>query len=163
MEPVEASARPKLPARVPATELDRKSPHQPKDSAPIAPGNLISAEVKSSRMGSFSVTITNMPMGAAITGSGKASSAQQSSAEWIAEASYGARFTASGFQLGLLRVRLYRADRHLLCEYRRRDWTNRIVCIQSKPRLDHDEHQRGCCESGAPSVSQTAQAFLSHG
>ena len=58
------------------------------DSVPVAPGNLVSAEVKSAGKGSFTVTITNVSTGATFTGSGKVASADQSSAEWIAEAPY---------------------------------------------------------------------------
>jgi len=59
------------------------------DSVPVAPGNVVSAEVKAIGKGSFTVTITNVSTRVSFTGSAKVPSAGQSSAEWIAEAPYG--------------------------------------------------------------------------
>ena len=58
------------------------------DSVPISPGNIVSAEVKSSAKGTFTVTLTNVSTGKSFSTSGKVASAEQTSAEWIAEAPY---------------------------------------------------------------------------
>lgn len=58
------------------------------DSVPVFPGNTISAEVKATGKGMFTVTLTNVSTGASFTASAKVPSAAQSSAEWMAEAPY---------------------------------------------------------------------------
>jgi hypothetical protein len=58
------------------------------NSVPVSPGNVISAEVKSSGKGVFTVTLTNVSTGQSFSTSTKIPSAAQSSAEWIAEAPY---------------------------------------------------------------------------
>jgi hypothetical protein len=58
------------------------------NSVPISPGSVVSAEVRSSGKGMFTVTLTNVSTGQSFSGSAKIPSAAQSSAEWIAEAPY---------------------------------------------------------------------------
>jgi hypothetical protein len=58
------------------------------DSVQVSPYDKVSAEVKQTGKGVFTVTLTNVTTGATFTGSGKVPSAAQSSAEWIAEAPY---------------------------------------------------------------------------
>jgi hypothetical protein len=58
------------------------------NSVPISPGNVVSAEVKSSGRGQFTVTLTNVSTGQSFSTSTKVPPAAQSSAEWIAEAPY---------------------------------------------------------------------------
>ncbi len=52
----------------------------------ISPGDVISAEVKSTGSGNFTVTLTDTSTGKTFSTSGKVSGAEESSAEWIAEA-----------------------------------------------------------------------------
>lgn len=56
------------------------------NSFPIAPGDVISAEVSADARGRFTVTLTNGSTGATFSTSAKMPSAKRSSAEWIAEA-----------------------------------------------------------------------------
>ncbi len=56
---------------------------------PVAPGDVISAEVKSSGKGQFTVTLTNVTTGKSFSTSTKMPSAKMSSAEWITEAPSG--------------------------------------------------------------------------
>lgn len=58
------------------------------NSLPLSPGDVVSAEVKSSGRGVFTVTLTNVSTGQSFSTSTKIRSAAQSSAEWIAEAPY---------------------------------------------------------------------------
>jgi hypothetical protein len=58
------------------------------DSVPVSPGDRVSAEVKETGKGMFTVTLTNVSTGASFTASAKVPSAAQTSAEWIAEAPY---------------------------------------------------------------------------
>lgn len=58
------------------------------DSVPVSPGNTISAEVKQTGKGLFTVTLTNVSTGKSFSASAKIPSAAQASAEWIAEAPY---------------------------------------------------------------------------
>ena len=55
-------------------------------SLTISPGDVISAEVKSTGSGNFTVTLTDTSTGKTFSTSGKVSGAEESSAEWIAEA-----------------------------------------------------------------------------
>jgi len=54
----------------------------------MSAGNVVSAEVKASGRGTFTVTITNVSTGQSFSATTKVSSAYQTSAEWIAEAPY---------------------------------------------------------------------------
>jgi hypothetical protein len=57
-------------------------------SVPIAPGHVISAEVKYDANEEFTVSLTDVTTGATFSGSSKVAKAQRSSAEWVAEAPY---------------------------------------------------------------------------
>ena len=58
------------------------------NSVEIKPGDTIIAQVNSSGKGTFTVELTNKTTGASFSTSTKVASANQSSAEWIAEAPY---------------------------------------------------------------------------